>query len=903
MKSFRFLPAIFRRGKEDGWSLVNTIVTVVLTMIIGTVAVSLIVAAQRGSNNFTDTVMTEAELNNAMSSITRQLTTAESIIIADDNLVKVANVEDDVRQDTTFFAWTPAPEAAKWDEFKGYLTGDNATGKPLAMSDLPNFPAVVAATSSYDSEGNPEDKKPEVRVLVNGYIQDESTPLFTYFNGGEDSMTTPVSDDEVNNIKRVQVQLRAVVEGRDAPMELASSVTPRAGLSGTLGESHIGSQDAPVSVMLTGNLPPRSTTSTLNWNNVDGADSYTLYRENAKQEVNPKVVGTTQETTMVDKGLTPGETYRYYVVATNVNGLSPKSNIVALTATPPAPVLSGEVNDSYTNDLSWTRSNGAVGYRILKDGQAWKSVTGINTLSITDTETRAGESHTYKVVAYNNAGTGSGNSLGVGDSPWSNEVTLYANPATPVLTGSVNKGDRILKWTSVPGATSYELKRISPSAKTFPKQAGRTYTDIDQHKSSSFKYQVRAHNPSGASEWSNIVDLNPIPDPVQPKVEDWNTNSNTYNMKNKTWWEESPQATFYEWRIGKVDRGGGDTWGPGAWETQGEAVRAAWHNLPARDADTEISYDLRACNYTGCSELKWDWGKQPPGAFSVQGHVENSRTGYRSLRPDSNRALQVQEAKFWWNLSEGADGYSFSGAGKTGSNSATKDDIWISGYTPGATTTVNVTAKGSVSGINRNAAGYKWQSTPAQPHSIKYRFQYRGASNGDTRLRFWSDDYSAVTGKYDNIYIRYGLRYRSSDSKPFSFSRTSSETWANFNTIRSTQHFVKRNLGPEEYGGIAWGMTEKTVASGYAGSHRSQDSNSSRGWWMTDGQDDNQYNGGYRGIYGGTSTNQSTSWTASNSGAAAGTVSDWTNVPFSARNYPTNAENGSTDTYYSVFSR
>lgn len=902
MKSFRFLPAIFRRGKEDGWSLVNTIVTVVLTMIIGTVAVSLIVAAQRGSNNFTDTVMTETELNNAMSSITRQLTTAESIIIADDNLVKVANVEDDVRQDTTFFAWTPAPEAAKWDEFKGYLTGDNATGKPLDMSDLPNFPAVVAATSSYDSEGNPEDKKPEVRVLVNGYIQDESTPLFTYFNGGEDSMTTPVSDDEVNNIKRVQVQLRAVVEGRDAPMELASSVTPRAGLSGTLGESHIGSQDAPVSVMLTGNLPPRSTTSTLNWNNVDGADSYTLYRENAKQEVNPKVVGTTQGTTMVDQGLTPGETYRYYVVATNVNGLSPKSNIVALTATPPAPVLSGEVNDSYTNDLSWTRSNGAVGYRILKDGQAWKSVTGINTLSITDTETRAGESHTYKVVAYNNAGTGSGNSLGMGDSPWSNEVTLYANPAAPVLTGSVNKGDRNLSWTAVPGATGYELKRISPSGKSFPVQTTRTYSDKDVIKSSDFRYQVRAKNPSGWSDWSNIVSLNPIPAPVQPKVYDYEDSASTYNMMNRTTWPSSAQATYYDWRISKVDRGNGDVWTNTDWTNTG-TTRQRDHNLPERDSDSKTSYDVRACNYTGCSTLKWDQGVQPPGVFSVSGYEERSRTGYHSTRSDGNRPLEVQTARFAWHQSVNADKYLFDGAYKTATVTGGRSDVWINNYTPGTAFDIKVTAVGDMSGIDRSASRYKWQSTPAQPNNIGFQFQYKGAAN-TSRLSFWAGNsrYAASTGKSDGVDLRYGDRWRWKEGDKFSYSNTPSESWVNWTQQRSTSGFTKSNAkNGASFGGVAWGRSWKTLESGYNGSVHSQDSRSSRGWWMTDGQDDNQFNGGYRGLYAGSRTGLPTPWTGANNSGVAPTRSDWTPVPYSSRNYVEDTTDGKN--YWHIFSR
>lgn len=896
--------SLMKKRREEGWSLVNTLVTVALTLIIGTVAVSLIVVAQRGSNQFTDTVMTEAELNNAMSSITRQLTTAESIVLADDNLVKVANVENDTRQDTTFFAWTPAPEAKKWDEFKPYLTGDNATGQALSVSDLPNFPAVVSATSSYDNEGNPVNEKPAVRVLVNGYIQDPDTPLFTYFNGDDAALTTPVAEDTVNSIQRVQVQLRAIVEGRDAPMELASSITPRAGLSGTLGESNIGSNEVPASVTLTGTLPPRTTESTLTWNAVDGADSYTLYRENNKQEVSPKVVGTTQGTTMKDPGLTAGETYRYHVVATNVNGLSPKSNVVALTATPPAPVLSGEVNESFHNDLSWTKSNGAVGYRILKDGAAWKSVSGINTTTITDTDTKAGESHKYKVVAYNNAGTGSGNTLGAGDSPWSNEITLFSNPAAPVLSGSVNKGDRNLKWTSVPGATGYELKRISPNAKTFPTQTTLTRVDNDQIKSNDFRYQVRAKNPSGWSDWSNIVTLNPVPAPVQPKVYDYTDSSTTYNMMNRTTWPDSAQATYYEWRISKVDRGSGDVWTNDSWTNTG-TNRQQDHNLPARDSDSISSYDVRACNYTGCSTHKWDMGTQPPSLFEITGYQEKSRTGYHSIRGDMNRDLDPQAARFMWTESTNADNYYFDGAYKTQTLGANSRDVWIDSYTPGQAWEVKMDAKGNQSGITRSAKQYKWQSTPAQPHNIRFSMQYTGASNGKTRMAFIADGgrYRASDGNHDSIQLRYGDRYKWQDNQDWRYTNTPSEAWATWTGQRSTAGFWKKDAGPANLGGIAWGRTYKSLASGYAGSTISQDSQMGRGWWMTDGQDDGQFNGGYRGLWSGTSTNISNRWTSYDSGNAAPDVSDWTTVPYSQRNYPFNHENGFKRDYYMVTSR
>ncbi len=71
--------------------------------------------------------------------------------------------------------------------------------------------------------------------------------------------------------------------------------------------------------------------NSLNWttSNGSGSISYTLRRGTS-------IVYVGQPTVFTDTGLTNGQAYSYYVVASDSNGNSPNSNTVSLTPTAPA---------------------------------------------------------------------------------------------------------------------------------------------------------------------------------------------------------------------------------------------------------------------------------------------------------------------------------------------------------------------------------------------------------------------------------------------------------------------------------------------------------------------------------------------------------------------------------------
>lgn len=879
-KMFEFVSHLKKRG-EQGWSLTSTLVAVALTVVVGVVVVAIVVSAQKTSSQFTDTVMTEGELNNAVSEISKQLTTADAILYADDDILKVSGTVKDEKRETTFFAWSPTESDIKEVQ---------KASSDLKISDLPDFPAIVSYSKVFNGD---TEKNSEVKVLVNGYVPADSFPLFSYFDKDDADMDTAVPEASLSAIQRVQVVIKASVEGREAPMEVATSVTPRGGDSGTVGEEWEDDSDPLSAPVLKGTIAPRERDTHLSWNFVDKAESYTLYYKpqySALMDASYSVAGTTTDNKFTHKGLKNGMPYDYYVVANNGYGSSAISNVVNLTVNPEAPKISGAVQEDFTNKITFAPRFGANGYRIIRDGvTVWTSkisekpdyLSGMATqVGWVDDKAKAGESHTYKAVAFNSLGTGKNTSLGNGDSFWSNEVTLFANPEAPNLTGSVSKGDRNLKWNSVKGASGYQLERISPEKKSFSDQTTVTRTDNDKIVSDSFKYRVRAKTPVGYGDWSNTVDLNPQPEPVQPVVSDYTDSATSYNLKNKIVWPSSKEATDYDFSQGS------------GWNNVGNTL----NRFEAAGADSKTTYKVRACNYTGCSDYKYDIGLQPPGPFKVTGHSENARKGYSSTRTDANMKLSAQNATFSWDASAGANSYTYNGAGGKGTTSSRS--FKTTSYTPGSSYTVAVTSKGDTSGLTRTGTSYKWQAAPAQPYNVRFRMQYKGESDGDTRISMWSSKYGPKTGSATRVEMRSGLRYRTSSKAEYGFSGRGWDKWSK--TIY-TDSFNKAYTSTRETGGIGWARSVKTVPAGYHGTSKSQDSHSKLDWTVT-GNNNKAFEGGYLGIYGGTSVANSNNWTNS-SGSKAGKTSSWTNVTYSPTNYPMNYSTKNYKNWYGIDSR
>jgi hypothetical protein len=154
-----------------------------------------------------------------------------------------------------------------------------------------------------------------------------------------------------------------------------------------------------------------ATTADVSWTAVSGASTYQVQRsaagENTFSTVGSKVVGLTYH----DTGLTPGASYDYRVLATNVGGTSsPSPTATAMTVPGQPGTLTASANGTSEIDLSWGAATGATSYDVQRGsagsysfGTDLGTVTG---LTFADTGLTPGTAYDYRVVPSDAAGAG-----------------------------------------------------------------------------------------------------------------------------------------------------------------------------------------------------------------------------------------------------------------------------------------------------------------------------------------------------------------------------------------------------------------------------------------------------------------------------------------------------------------
>ncbi|MDR3690412.1 MAG: hypothetical protein P4L46_13610, partial [Fimbriimonas sp.] len=154
----------------------------------------------------------------------------------------------------------------------------------------------------------------------------------------------------------------------------------------------------PVAATLAPNPPTNLTATpgisqvTLSWTASPGATSYTVLQSTSQNgtytAVSPQGLSTTSFTSM---GLTNGQTYWYYVTATNAGGTSGYSNSANATpeaAAPPAPTNLTATPGNALVTLTWIASSGATSYTVLQSTSAdgpWTSTQVGNATAYTST--------------------------------------------------------------------------------------------------------------------------------------------------------------------------------------------------------------------------------------------------------------------------------------------------------------------------------------------------------------------------------------------------------------------------------------------------------------------------------------------------------------------------------------
>ena len=215
---------------------------------------------------------------------------------------------------------------------------------------------------------------------------------------------------------------------------------------------------------------------------------------------------------------------------------TPSPTIAVLSA----PVLTAQASEDGV-ELSWTTVHGATRYELL----VWDSVNdwrqiggdGLTGTTYTHTDLVAGTTYFYTILAVNadgetsawsdqvstvtatatathtptaTAGQPSDSSAAAAADPTPTASPTVAALAAPVLTAQAAEDGVELSWTTVHGATRYELlvwdsvndwRQIGGDSLT-----GTTYTHTDLVAGTSYFYTIRAANADGeASAWSDQV--------------------------------------------------------------------------------------------------------------------------------------------------------------------------------------------------------------------------------------------------------------------------------------------------------------------------------------------------------------------------------------------------------------
>ena len=518
-----FLNRFFRKSNnEKGFTLIEVIVAIGLFIVLAGSVTATTITLSQTTVNFTDAATTQNQAADAISMMTRDISAASKIIVAEDYKITLETAEDGTSYEVSYFYTDPDDNAAEPSLPNG-----------TSSADMPSYPAIMQYRKEKGAAG-----LGVTRVIAPGYsaLQQNRT-LFIYYDDANATMVTPMlaeadpqqaGEFKALNIARVDFGFALKVEDRTAPIELASAATPRFSDAGA-GAATCAEGDTDCNLNLAAGciapifaddiahayLAPRTRETIINWTApADGThvNTYTIYRKNDKQKANPMVVevinvtsNATSSYSYTDDTVEWGERYQYYIVSGCDIGTSLPSDMVTRTVTPDQPTIvnintkknlteiqantseTGTTNASkgqtytvargLTNQVTWTKMNGALGYYLYRNGTQIARL-GSATTTYQDYGRNYGDVYDYTVVAYNVGSVGSGgNSVTSAAanliSPPAKSIFEVAKPDTSILSTTTNNVINVTSRAS--NTTGYQVYRVTTAAAASDcANAGRT---------------------------------------------------------------------------------------------------------------------------------------------------------------------------------------------------------------------------------------------------------------------------------------------------------------------------------------------------------------------------------------------------------------------------------------------
>lgn len=246
-----------------------------------------------------------------------------------------------------------------------------------------------------------------------------------------------------------------------------------------------------------------ATNVTVKWETVSGANGYKVMRK-ADGSKTWSTIGTTnsKKLSYTDKKVNCGVKYHYTVRAYRNVSKKPvlgsyNSNGLEIMTIPDRPVVSVSSANYNKLNVSWSRSNGATGYKVYRkvvNGtyKLIRNISGGAATGFTDT-VECGTEYYYYVTAYvinNKVEYGSFDSEAVKGKAVPQTVKL-GSPST-------TKGQAKINWSTVPGATGYYVysKTGNSGYKLIADVKGgnvKSYTDKNVVSGKKYTYTVKAY--------------------------------------------------------------------------------------------------------------------------------------------------------------------------------------------------------------------------------------------------------------------------------------------------------------------------------------------------------------------------------------------------------------------------
>lgn len=355
----------------------------------------------------------------------------------------------------------------------------------------------------------------------------------------------------------------------------------------------------------------------LNWENVDGAETYEIRRDNI-------IIATTAQCLYIDTDLYPLTSYSYEVRAVVPGVVGQWSDKLLVTTRVEAP---SNLSASYTEgkvELTWDAVQDVDAYELDIDGV--ESVV-TESLGFLHNEAASSVEHQYRVRAIYNGQAGD----------WS-DVFVYVTPSSIPTGLTAESGyEKIeLSWNEVVDAISYEVEvdGLVYSAST------TMYIHEGLVPNSVHSYRVRSNFESGVSNWSEKIVIstvrevgtgiglradyysdehlvNYVATQIDEKIEfDWKKESPAAGVDNDTFsvrWTGQVQALYSEkYTFYTRTHGGVKLW------IDGELIIDDWsaHNTTHQYGSIELNagerYDIQLeyKNSNGVAEALLSWSSE-----------------------------------------------------------------------------------------------------------------------------------------------------------------------------------------------------------------------------------------------------------------------------------------------------